>query len=266
MWQELLIDLRAAVRTRHPAALDTALRRIAAHPQLAANGAIPARLEQSFLLPAGEALARESVPVAVLRGLQNHPLAMLRALGAVALARRYAAGSLSLDALRPCGLDPRFEVRRALGRTLASACSPQALFSLGRAWLRAASPRLRHSALLALRGAAASRGDAVFPLLEALPPSLDAESGEALASLLTALAQNGHPEAVLDFVECRALAEPPDLWLVGRVLSGKWAAAYVERITALLDTLQARHGERRYFSNVRRALRRHAGGAPNLAV
>ncbi len=261
LWKSLLTDLAAAVRLGHPAALEAALDALARHPEIADNRPLSARWYGDFLRPAGRILADSRFPMDELRVLRDSPLAGMRALGGAALALRYLKGDAAPRDLLPAAKDPRPDVRRLMGQTLAEggAAAPERLLALGRAWLSGDSPRLRHTALLALRGAASSRGEAVFPLLEALPPAPDAESGEALASLLTALARNGHSEAVLGFVERRALAEPPDLWLAGRVLSGKWAAARAARLTALLDVLQARHGESRYISNLRRALRRHGG-------
>ncbi len=258
-WNALLMDLRAAVRLGHPAALDTALETIARHPEIADNRTLSARWYGDFLRSAGRILADSRLPAARLRLLEAASPAGLRALGGAALALRYLNGNAAPRDVLPAAKDSRPDVRRLLGRILAEegTASPERLLALGRAWLGGASPRLRHTALLALRGAVPTRGEAVFSLLKDLPPALDAESGEALSALLTALAQNGYPDAVLDFVERRALAEPPDLWLAGRVLSGKWTAAHAARLTALLDALQARHGESRHISNARRALKRH---------
>ncbi len=260
MWQDLLLDLRAALRLRHPDSLSRALEAIARHPEIAANRRLSARLQSDFLRPAGRMLAEADLPSARLRALCAAPLAGMRALGAAALAYRYAQERLPLEALRQPGRDARSEVRRLLGLTLAEAgaASPEKLLALGRAWLPGDSPRLRHTALLALRGAAAARGEALFPLLETLPQTLETESSEALSALLTALAQHGHHESVLRLLEARADAAPPDLWLAGRVLSGRWAAAHTERVAALLEALEARHGVSRHIRNARRALRRHA--------
>ncbi len=260
-WNSLLTDLRAAARLGHPAALEAALEAIASHPEIASNGALSTRLQTDFLRPAARTLAGSGIPAALLTDLRDAPLAGLRALGAAALALRHLEGHAPPKALRPSGRDPRPDVRRALGQTLAEAgaAAPEKILSLGRTWLRRGSPRLRHTALLALRGAVPARGAEIIPLLQELPAQLEAESGEALAALLISLAQNGQAEAVLDFVAERAAAEPPDLWLAGRVLSGKWAAARAGRISALLETLEARHGESRHLSNIRRALRRHGG-------
>lgn len=257
-WQELLIDLRAALHTHHPAALKAALERVASHPELAANGEIPARLERDFIFPAGETLAGQAAPADVLRDLQTARLAALRALGAAALAHRYAQGELPLKALRPCGLDARPEVRRALGHTLADVCPPAALRSLGRAWLREESPRLRHSALLALRGLPAETGEALLPLLEPLHAENDPHVGEALVTLLAALGENAAGAQVLALLETWAQREAANPWLIGRALSGRWAAQYTPRASALLDALEARHGASRHISNARQALKRHA--------
>ena len=259
MWQDLLLDLRAALRLRHPDSLTRALEAIARQPDIAANRRLSARLQSDFLRPAGRMLADADLPPERLRTLCAAPLAGMRALGAAALAYRYAQGRLPLEALSTPGGDPRPEVRRLLGRTLAEAgaASPERLLTLGRAWLRGDSPRLRHTALTALRGAVPARGQALIPLLETLPQRLDIESSEALAALLSALAQHGHPEAVLRLLETRTAAEPPDLWLAGRVLSGRWAAAHAGRVSTLLEALETQHGISRHISNARRALRRH---------
>lgn len=262
-WQELLIDLRAAVHTRHPAALEAALERVAAHPELAANGEIPARLERDFLFPAGKILAGETVPADVLRDLQAARLTALRALAAVALAHRYAQGNLPLRVLRPCGLDARPEVRRALGRTLAAACPPEGLHSLGRAWLTEESPRLRHAALLALRGLPDEQGETLLPLLNPLHAESDPHAGEALVNLLAALGAGTAGAQVLSLLETWAVRPDANPWLIGRALSGRWAAQYAPRASALLDALEARHGASRHISNARRALKRHVSSRGN---
>ena len=260
MWQDLLLDLRAALRLGHPDAVRAALAAIAAQPEIAANRQIPARLRVEFLYPAGRALADALLAPDVLTDLQRAPLTGLRLLGAVVAGYHYAAGKLPLQKVQVIGKDPRPEVRRALGDTLAEACPPERLLPLGRAWLGNSSPALRHTVLLALRGAVKGQGKALLNLLAPLHGEHEPESSQALVNLLNALGEQGYAREVLRLLETWIQRADLNPWLVGQTLSRRWAAAHAATAYVLLDALEARHGYSRHISNARRALQRHARG------
>ncbi len=255
--QAWLQDVRLAARLGHEAALDAALAGLLEEPAVAANRPLPPDMVQRVLVPGGQALAAATVPEGYLRRLATAPYAALRALAAAALARRFAQGRATSQALEPLARDARAEVHDALQAVLSTAPQPR-LAALVRAWLiprqPPRSPRavalawelaplalppselwdqaarwVRHEAFAALEPA----------IVRALLAAAKADPALALQQLRTGLAQRRWPPT-----------------LAARVLGGPWAAAHAAEVLPLLRGLYARHGRRRWLTQALQALAR----------
>ena len=130
----LLTDLKAALAIGQAEAIAASLEGLRQLPEASGNQPLPESFILQAILPLGELLASQQVPVSLLFTWQRDSLAGVRAAAAAALGVRYLRGGEDLvDALRRAGGDARPEVRRALAEGLshAAAANPARLLELG---------------------------------------------------------------------------------------------------------------------------------------
>ena len=261
-------DFKAAARIGQRESLEGAFARLRALPEAASNQPLSEAFLSRLVPALAASLALPRLPAAALRPFLKDPLVAVRSVAAAALGKRYQAGlEAPLQDLLKAGRDARPEVRRSLAESLgeAGAGDPARLWELVTPWIQDSSPRLRHSALLALAkrseepGFIAERGRELLEQLEGLQSDPDPEVRGGLAAVLTAAARNGLHAPVLDALQRWAGEPEPSSWVISQVLSAAWAAQHLDRAGDILKTLEARTGLTRYVTNARRALERHAG-------
>lgn len=262
----LLNDFKAAARIGRRESLESAFTRLRVLPEVASNRPIPEAFLSQALLPLAESLASSGIDWAVLRPFLKDRLTAVRVVAAAALGLRFHTNGDSLSQeLYAAGRDPRAEVRTALAQALGEAGKGQPVLLLGLVtpWLQDPSPRLRHTALLALAARAEEKGfviafkDKLLEIFEVSHLDEDPEVRAGLAALLIAAARHGLAEAVLDRLKAWAQEPEPVSWVISQVLSASWAAEHLAGAEEVLNILEAQTGLTRYITNARRALQRH---------
>ena len=166
----------------------------------------------------------------------------MRAICASALARRYLLGKdVSPQEIRTPGQDARSDVRAALGVTLRDVgeAAPERLLPLMDHWLKAKSPRLRHTALLFIPILAESHADAIIRHIHPLAVDDDRDVRAALVDALQTLAEHGMAPAVLELFSHWSASPTPNVWVITRTLSHAWAVEYPQEIESILRALQS---------------------------
>ena len=256
--RQLIRDLKAATLLGNPEAVDIALNGLLDFPGVVANDRMSDGFIEKTILPVGKALA--PLKASHLRPLLNHKLAAGRAIGAVGLADRFviASDTTPKDLFKPAN-DPRLDVRVSLGRELLAVGSgdPQKTYVLGSSWLMKAAPKPRYTALVFLPGIAESHGERIVGLLDPLCDESDYEVRAALVAALNALALAGLKVSILELLMLWASDAQPNVWVISRVLSSSWVAAYPVQAKAILEELSKRPGASSQVKRVVEALARH---------
>ena len=265
--QQLLRDLKAAAILGRPEAIDIALNGLLSLPGVASNDRVQAGFIDQVILPVSKILS--SLKSAQLRPLLDHQLAVGRAIGAAALAYRFVDGKdVGQKDLRKPAVDPRAEVRIALGRTLflTAGIAPEKLLTLGTTWIIQPAPKLRHTALIFLPALGETQyGARIVGLLGSLGSDDNRDVRSALVDALDHLAQSGLTESVLGLLTLWGSEAKPNSWVICRVLLASWAADYPAQVESILRDLVSKIGETSEISNVLKALRRHGVEIKNLS-
>jgi hypothetical protein len=249
-----LNDLKAAARLGHPDAIEMALEGMRSFPQVASNHPLGEGFIAQVIMPAGKILSK--LPAAQLHPLFDDHQTALRATAGVALAHRFGMGKDgNPKQLQIPAKDARPEVRTALAETLREQgeAHPERLLPLAEEWLVAPSARLRSTAL----GFTPALGQDSLQTLETFKTEEHPEVRAALVEALQALAQNNLAEPVLELLSHWGAEPRPNAWVIGRVLSGSWAASYPQEVTAILQSLQKKYGDTKSIHNAIKALHRH---------
>ena len=256
--QTFLRDVRLAARFGDPEALDAALEGLRAEPAIAANHEVPPDVISRLLIPAGQALAAATVPVAYLNSLAASPYAAYRALAAIAWGERFARGQSPSPTLNALARDPRPEVRQALRLALQRAARPR-LAAWIRAWLTPRTPpRSPRAVALAWDLAPQALPPAELWDRAAVWAARD-EAADLHPALVRALQQAAAQDPDLALERLRAAWEH-EHWpapVIAQVLAGPWVATRPDAALALLRALHARHGRRRWLTQALKALERH---------
>jgi len=250
----LLNDLKAAARLGQAEATDIALDGLRSFPQVAANQPLSEGFIAQVILPAGKILSK--LPAAQLQPLLDDALSALRATAGVALAQRFVLGKDgNPKILQTPAKDARPEVRSALAEVLREVgqAHPERILPLAEAWLAAPSARLRGTAL----GFVPALGQDILPKLNVFKAEEHPEVRAALVEALQTLAQSGLAEPVLEQLSHWGAEPRPNAWVIGRVLSGSWAASYPQEAKSILQSLQKKYGDRKSITNTLKALHRH---------
>ncbi len=257
--QAFLRDVRLAARLGTPEALDAALQGLLAEDTVAANRALPPRVLTRLIVPAGQALAVDTVPEAYRQRLARSPYAALRALAAAAWGTRFAHGQAPMRALEAVARDPRPEVRTALRLALTHA-PPSRRAALVHQWLTPRTPP-RSPRAVALAWEMAP---------DVLPPdelwryatvwATHGEGPEWQPAMVRALhvAAARDPDLAMQRLRAAWTRERWPARLVAQVLAGPWAAHRAQDVLALLHDLYTRYGHRRWITQALKALERHA--------
>jgi hypothetical protein len=254
--RSLLTDIKAAARIGHTESLWLALDGLLDLPQVAGNPQMNAAFLAQAVLPIGEALAHPRLQSHTIRHLGDEPQAALRAICAAALAmRHFSKGDVKIKDLKKLGQDPRQDVRQALSLALKQAgnSQPEQLWEFANAWLEEPSPRLQTAALSLLP----DFGARALERLAEFDPNSDPEVRAALAETLTALAQTGETEKVLQQLNTWAAQGERHLWVITKTLSSSWSAGHASRALDVLECLGQTSGKHKQIRNAIKALERH---------
>jgi hypothetical protein len=256
--RQLLRDLKTAAILGDPEAVDLALNGLLAFPGVAANDWLDDGLIEKTILPVGRALT--PLKTSLLRPLLSHGLTAGRAIGAVALADHYITGkqATAKDLYKPA-IDPRLEVRKALGRELRVIGYQDLgkLLALGTSWLTNASPKPRYTALIFTPALAASHAEQLLSLLAPLGHDADWDVRAVLVDTLNSLGQAGLGESIMELLYNWASETNPNSWVISRVLSASWSASYPVQIRAVLGELSLKSGTESQVKSAVEALSRH---------
>ncbi len=260
--RQWLQALSAAASLGNAEALALALDTLLEDGDVAANRPLsPGRVEKT-LLPAGEILARPSVPERLLQELARSPYAAFRALAAAAWALRYLRGEPKAGThLEALAKDERDEVRHALVRVLRKHGhqAPERVRALVDGWLAgrpASSPRIQAVALYLLPLLAEEEGvEAALDRLEKARlqnhPAVDEAWVQALADL-----GRKDGSAVLHRFGRWLLTRPRRAPRMAQALARPWAAHYPRQTLHLLEAMYHRWGRRRWITQALQALAR----------
>ena len=256
--RQLLRDLKTAAILDNPEAVDLALNGLLGFPGVAANDRMDDGFIEKIILPVG----RELLPLktSFLRPLINHRLVAGRAIGAVALADHYITGkqATAKDLNKPAN-DPRVEVRKALGRELLDIGNKDfgKLLTLGTSWLTNTAPKPRYTALIFAPTLVVSHGEDLIGLLAPLSQDSDWDVRAVLVDALNSLGQAGLGESVMELLYNWASESNPNGWVIGRVLSASWSAAYPAQSRVVLQELSLKNGTESQVKSAVEALSRH---------
>ena len=256
--RQLLRDLKTAAVLGNPEAVDIALNGLLVFPGVAANDRMDDGFIEKIILPVGRTLT--PLKTSYLRPLLSHKLAAGRAIGAVALADQFITGKQATPKdLRKPANDPRLEVRNALGRELLAVGHKdlEKLLALGTPWLMNAAPKPRYTALIFIPALAPSQGKRLVGLLGPLGNDPDREVRAALVDALNSLGQAGLSESVIELLALWASEPHPNSWVISRVLSTSWAAAYPTQTQSVLQELSSKKGTASQVKSALEALSRH---------
>ena len=256
--RQLLRDLKTAAILGNPEAVDLALNGLLGFPGVAANDRMDDGFIEKTILPVG----RELTPLktSFLRPLISHSLVAGRAIGAVALADQYIAGkqATAKDLQKPAN-DPRLEVRKALGRELLILGNKDfgKLMALGTSWLTNTAPKPRYTALIFVPALAVNHGEQLVGLLAPLDRDSDWDVRVVLVDALNSLGQAGLGESVMEMLHTWASDQNPNGWVISRVLSASWSAAYPAQTRVILGELSSKNGMESQVKSAVEALSRH---------
>jgi len=256
--RQLLRDLKAAAILGNPEAVDIALNGLLGFPGVAAND----RMDDGFIEKTISPVGRELTPLktSFLRPLVSHRLVAGRAIGAVALADQYIVGkqASAKDLLKPAN-DARVEVRNALGRELLvnGSKDSEKLMALGTSWLTNSAPKPRYTALIFAPALAASHGEHLIGLLSPLDRESDWDVRAVLVDALNSLGQVGLGDSVMGLLHNWASDPNPNSWVISRVLSASWSAAFPAQVRVVLGELSLKNGTESQVKSAVEALSRH---------
>jgi hypothetical protein len=256
--KQLLRDLKGAALLGQPEAIDIALNGLLTLPGVASNDRMESGFIEKAILPVGGLL--QTLPGPQLRSLLNHHLAAGRAIGAVALAHLFIQGKNATQKdLRKPGNDSRLDVRAALGKALflVGSTDPEKLLNLGTTWLMGAAPKLRHTALIFIPTLSGAYDTQIVGLLGPIIQDEDYDVRAELVAAVTTLAQEELAPSVLELLTLWGSESHPNSWVICRTLSGSWAAAHPEKVTALLQDLKSKTRESSHITGAVKALQRH---------
>ena len=229
--RELITDLKAALRLRHPDALADALDGIRATPD--------DLLPPNALVPLGSALLTATPDQ--LQPLLTDDDPAIRGITAVALALRFAAAQhVDADALAYAADDPQADVRAAFATALRTTTDAARLRALILPWLVLETPNMLDTALQTVPACFD------FALADAFAPlhlAPDHDIRQALVNALNQIATAGKAAWVLELVGIWAQADEPNVWVITRVLSASWAQDHHENALRALNMLAERVGE-----------------------
>jgi len=256
--KQLLRDLRTAVMLGGSEAVNSALDGLLRLPGVSSNDPMTDNFIDQVILPVGETLARLSSDQ--LRPLLKHNLAAGRAAGAAAFAHRFAKNNDStLKDLHQSAIDPRPDVRKALGRALfnLSETSPEEIYKLGESWLKQLTPKLRQTALLFFPALVQNQRVNIVEILRPLGEDEDPGVRACLVDALVALASTGYPDPVLELLSLWSKETSPNAWVICRSISSSWAAGYPAEAESILREVRSKTRESSLISNSLKALKRH---------
>jgi hypothetical protein len=252
----LITDIKAAARIGHAESLWVALDGLFDLPQVSGNPPMDAAFIEKVILPIGEALATPRLNLSLIRPLLDEPQAALRGCAAAALAFRFLnQDAFSAKQLGKPGKDSRQDVRLALRLALAQVgkTQPEKLAPLIDEWLAAPSPRLQ---AIAVALTPLLPGSAIRALAGLDNPS-DPEVRAALVDALTALAQAGQADGVLNLLSTWARDRENNVWVICKTLAGSWAAQHPQPALEVLSTLLPKADNPKQIINSLQALYRH---------
>lgn len=254
--------LRSAAALGTPDALALAVQGLLEDRTIAANRPLPLGRVEKELLPAGEILARPSVPRVFLEELGKLPYAAFRALAAAAWALRYLRGETRAKAhLEALAKDERDEVRHAVVATLRTH-GPRytARFrALVQEWLTRRpppSPRVQAIALELLpRVVEEEEVTVALDWLEKAPLQTHPVVQKAWVRALSVLgARDG--ATVLHRFGRWLLTRPRRAPWMAQALARPWAARHPQQTLNLLQAMYHRWGRRRWITQALQALER----------
>jgi HEAT repeat protein len=256
--RQLLRYLKTAAILGNPEAVDLALNGLLGFHGIAANDRMDDGFIEKTILPVG----RELTPLktSFLRPLISHRLVAGRAIGAVALADQFLAGkqATAKDLHKPAN-DPRLEVRKALGRELMINGNQDLgkLQALAISWLTNTASKSRYTALIFAPALAISHGELLIDLLTPFDRDSDWDVRAVLVDALNKLGQAGLGESVMELLYSWASDPNPNSWVISRVLSASWSAAYPAQTRVVLAELSLKNGTESQVKSAVEALSRH---------
>ncbi len=259
--------LRSAAALGTPDALALAVQGLLEDKTVAANGALPLGRVEKELLPAGEILAKPSVPRLFLEELSRQPYAAFRALAAVAWALRYLRGETRVKShLESLAKDERDEVRHAVVAALRTHGPRHAarFRNLVQEWLTRRpplSPRVQSIALELLpRVVEGEEVTVALDWLEKAPLQTHPVVQKAWVRALSALGARDGPSVLHRFGRW-LLTRPRRAPWMAQALARPWAARHPKQTLNLLQAMYHRWGRRRWITQALQALER-AGELP----
>jgi hypothetical protein len=263
--RQLLRDLKTAAVLGNPEAVDLALNGLLGFHGVAANDRMDDGFIEKTILPVG----RELTPLktSFLRPLIGHRLVAARAIGAVALADQYLAGKhATAKDLHKSANDPRLEVRKALGKELLFNGTQDfgKLLALATSWLTNTASKPRYTALIFAPALAEGHGKHLIDLLTPLDRDSDWDVRAVLVDALNDLGQAGLGESVMELLYSWASDPNPNGWVISRVLSASWSAAYPAQTRVVLGELSLKIGTESQVTSALEALSRHGVEINNL--
>ena len=221
-------SLRSAAALGTPDALALAVQGLLEDKTIAANRPLPLGRVEKELLPAGEILAKPSVPRVFLEELGRLPYAAFRALAAAAWTLRYLRGDpRAKKPLEALAKDERDEVRHAVMATLRTH-GPQH------------APRFR---------------ELVQDWLEKAPLQSHPVVQKAWVKAVAALGARDGPTVLHRFGRW-LLTRPRRAPWIAQALSRPWAARHPQQTLNLLQAMYHRWGRRRWITQALQALER----------
>ncbi len=255
-------SLRSAAALGAPDALALAVQGLLDDKTIAANRPLPLGRVEKELLPAGEILAKPSVPRVFLEELGRLPYAAFRALAAVAWTLRYLRGDAHAKTpLEALAKDERDEVRHAVMATLRTHGPQYAprFQELVQEWLTRRpppSPRVQAIALALLPQVVEGEDvTAVLDWLEKAPLQNHPVVRKAWVKALSALGARNGPTVLHRFGRW-LLTRPRRAPWMAQALSRPWAARHPQQTLDLLQAMYHRWGRRRWITQALQALER----------
>ena len=255
-------SLRSAAALGTPDALALAVQGLLEDKTIAANRPLPLGRVEKELLPAGEILAKPSVPRVFLEELGRLPYAAFRALAAAAWTLRYLRGDpRAKKPLEALAKDERDEVRHAVMATLRTHGPQHAprFRELVQEWLTRQpppSPRVQAIALELLpRVAEGEDVTAVLDWLEKAPLQSHPVVQRAWVKAVAALGARDGPTVLHRFGRW-LLTRPRRAPWIAQALSRPWAARHPQQTLNLLQAMYHRWGRRRWITQALQALER----------
>ena len=231
--RQLLTAFKAAVRIGHTESLDFALDDLVALPQVTGNPTMSAVFINQAILPIGRVLASRPLAVELVSDMSDSTYAAIRAICGVALALRYLANQeVDEKWLHKIASDNRDDVRQVVQLALleAGATNKSKLTDLAAHWLSDPSPRVQSLALLLLPITAQQ----ALAQVTAMGTPTDPMVKNALSETLTALAQQGQANEVLQLLGQWAPQGEAYAWVICKTLASSWAAKMPQETLAIM--------------------------------